>query len=331
MQLCVKCVLPETFPGVRLDGEGVCSHCRAYKGPAAVESQRAKYLGKFERLWNERTRGDGYDCLVCYSGGKDSSYTLDLMVRKYGARSLAVTLDNGFVSPRAGENIRAVVERVGADHILFKPRFDILKHVFTICAERPIFPPKTLERASTICTACMAMVKFVSLQIAIEKEIPFIVSGWSPGQAPISSSVFKNNPSMIRKMQDALRAPLGEAVGKEILPYFLSEKHFATPERFPYNINPLAFLKYDEADIIARIEEFGWRKPEDTDANSTNCLLNSFANTVHRKQFGYNPYAFELAKLVREGVMDREEAMARLDKPENAEMVGKVRERLGID
>ena len=54
MQLCTKCVLPETFPGVKLDDEGVCSHCRAYKGEAAVESQKAKYLEKFERLWNER-------------------------------------------------------------------------------------------------------------------------------------------------------------------------------------------------------------------------------------------------------------------------------------
>ena len=176
----------------------------------------------------------------------------------------------------------------------------------------------------------MAIVKFVSLQTAIEKRIPFIVSGWSPGQAPISSSVFKNNPSMIRKMQEALRAPLGKTVGEDISPYFLSEEHFETPERFPYNINPLAFLDYSEADILAHIQTLGWKKPEDTDANSTNCLLNSFANAVHKNQFGYNPYAFELAKLVREGMMDRDDAIGRLDSPEDAEMVNAVKDRLGI-
>ena len=330
MQLCVNCVLPETFPGIKFDSEGVCSHCRAYKGAEAVDAQKTKYREKFERLWGERRQDAAYDCLVCYSGGKDSSYTLDLMVRKYGARALAVTIDNGFVSPRAVENIRAVVESVGADHLLVKPNFDVLKRIFTVCAERPIFPPKTLERASTICTACMAIVKFVSLQFAIEKQVPFVVSGWSPGQAPISSSVFKNNPSMIRKMQEVLRAPLGETVGKEILPYFLNEGHFAMPERFPYNINPLAFLAYNEEDIHAQIGTLGWQKPEDTDANSTNCLLNSYANTVHKNQFGYNPYAFELAKLVREGAMDRQEAVERLSTPESKDIVEWVENRLGV-
>ena len=330
MQLCVNCVLPETFPGIKFDSAGVCNHCNSYKGEASVNKQKAKYLEKFERLWNERPRDRAYDCLVCYSGGKDSSYTLDLMVRKYGARALAVTIDNAFVSPRAIENIRAVVEEAGADHLMVKPNFHVLKRMFAVCAERPIFPPKTLERASTICTACMAIVKFVSLQTAIEKRIPFIVSGWSPGQAPISSSVFKNNPSMIRKMQEALRAPLGKSVGEDITPYFLSEEHFETPERFPYNINPLAFLNYSEADILAHIQTLGWKKPEDTDANSTNCLLNSYANAVHKNQFGYNPYAFELAKLVREGAMERADAVERLEAPESDEIVDWVEERLGL-
>jgi len=330
MQLCVRCVLPETFPGISFDSEGLCNHCQGYAGQARTDSQKTKYKEKFERLWNER-RGTGtYDCLVCYSGGKDSTYTVDLMIREYGARLLAVTIDNGFVSPRAIENIRLVVEKVGADHFFIKPRMDVLARVFAACAKRSIFPLKTLERASTICTACMAIVKFVSLQIAIEKGIPFIVSGWSPGQAPISSSVFKNNPSMIRKMQDALQAPMEEAAGKEISPYFLREEHFASPDRFPYNINPLAFLRYNEADIHARIETLGWEKPQDTDPNSTNCLLNSYANAVHRKEFGYNPYVFELAKLVREGVMERDEAIARLSAPEDEATVAWVEERLNI-
>jgi hypothetical protein len=135
---------------------------------------------------------------------------------------------------------------------------------------------------------------------------------------------------MIRKMQEALRAPLGSTVGEEILPYFLNESHFAQPERFPYNINPLAFLTYSESDIHAHIETLGWKKPDDTDANSTNCLLNSFANAVHRKQFGYNPYAFELAKLVREGAMERNDAIERLSAPESPEIVESVQRRLEV-
>lgn len=330
MKLCAKCVLPETFPGISYDENGICNHCQTYKGADHEVSQKSRYRAKFEKLWNERKRDGTYDGLMCYSGGKDSSYTMALMAENYDARILAITVDNGFVSPTAVRNIRAVTESVGVDHVFIKPRFDVLARIFTACAEKPIFPPKSLERASTICTSCMAIVKFTTLQIAIEKKIPFMIFGWSPGQAPISSSVFKNNPSMIRKMQESLKEPLEGVVGDEISPYFLREEHFAMSDHFPHNINPLAFFPYDESAILQRIAELGWEKPDDTDPNSTNCLLNAYGNAVHRKQFGYNPYAFELGKLVREGVMERSDAIARLSAPENKEIVLHVKERLGI-
>jgi len=271
-----------------------------------------------------------YDCLVCYSGGKDSTYTLDVMVNDYGATALAITVDNGFVSPRAYENIRLVVERLGADHFFIKPRFDLLRHVFSECAREPIFPPKTLERASTVCTACMAIVKFMSMQIAVEKNIPFIVYGWSPGQAPAASSVFRHNPSMMKKMQEALRGPIEKVAGRQVAPFFLSDRHFQQEQSFPYNINPLAFLDYDEAAIHERIAKLGWQKPDDTDPNSTNCLLNAYANMVHMEQFGYNPYTFELAKLVREGALGREDALSRLTTRHNEKILELVKRRLEI-
>lgn len=329
VQICRKCVLPASFPGVTYDENGVCNHCIAFeKTGRQAPAQKQRYREKFERLWAGRVRDGGYDCLVCYSGGKDSTYTLDLLVNRCGATPLAVTVDNGFVSPRAFENIRLVVENLGVDHFLIKPRFDLLKRIFAACAQDVIFPPKTLERASTICTACMAVVKFISLQIAIEKKIPFIVYGWSPGQAPTASSVFRHNAPMVRKMQDALRAPLEKAAGREIAPFFLQERHFQQENDFPYNINPLAFFDYDESAIHARIQELGWRKPDDTDPNSTNCLLNAFANSLHRKQFGYNPYVFELAHLVREGTIERRDALERLAETENQDMISAVQKRL---
>jgi tRNA(Ile)-lysidine synthase TilS/MesJ len=331
MRLCVKCVLPETFPGINFDSEGVCNHCRSYeKSKLQVVEQKARYREKFERLWAERRRDGGYDCLLCYSGGKDSTYTLDMLVNEYGATPLAVTTDNGFVSPMAVENIRAVVERLGVNHFFVKPRFDLLKKIFGVCAQNSVFPPKTLERASTVCTACMAIVKFMSLQIAIEKRIPFMVYGWSPGQAPTASSVFKLNVSMVRKMQDALLGPLKKIAGDAIIPLFLQEYHFEQEQHFPYNINPLAFLEYDETAIHERIQKLGWRKPDDTDPNSTNCLLNTYANSLHQQRFGYNPYVFELAKLVREGLMDREDAHFRLNAPQNEKIVRMVKARLDV-
>jgi len=207
----------------------------------------------------------------------------------------------------------------------------MMQSLFTITAREDIFPAPTLIRASSICTACIGMVKGLVLRTALEISIPLVAFGWSPGQAPIEASIFKNNPSMIRSMQKVLLDPMRGAAGPEIENYFLTEDHLAREERFPYNVSPLAFLDYDEDRIISEIRALGWRKPEDTDPNSTNCLLNAFANMTHMGQFNFHPYAFELAKLVREGYMDRAEALSRIATAEIPEIVQRVRERLELD
>jgi len=71
--------------------------------------------------------------------------------------------------------------------------------------------------------------------------------------------------------------------------------------------------------------------PVDTDSNSTNCLLNSFANLVHKQRFGFHPYAFELAKLVREGYLERDEALKRLEQAEDQNTVELVKKKLNLN
>jgi tRNA(Ile)-lysidine synthase TilS/MesJ len=237
-------------------------------------------------------------------------------------------MDNGFISEQALKNIRTVVENLRVDHIFFKPRFDILAKIFCHCAGKDIYPPKALERASSICTSCMAIVKYSTLRIALEKNIPFVAYGWSPGQAPVTSSIVKNNPPIVIMMQKSLYDPLYQIVGSEIKPYFLEEKHFTGSYRFPYYVHPLAFLGYNEKAVYSNIARFGWKPPADTDANSTNCLLNSFANVVHKQRLGFHPYALEMANLVREGYLDRDTALKRLNQPENPKVVAMVREKL---
>jgi hypothetical protein len=332
MKRCTRCVLPETFPGIRFDKQGVCNYCHAEDRSQDLPAQKARYRTKFEKLWEQRNRNaSAHDCLVSFSGGKDSSYTVALMAREYGARVLALTVDNGFVSPSALANSRRVVEALGVDYMLFKPRFDVLRKIFRTCgSERTLFAPKTIERASNICTACMGIVKFVSLRTAIEKRIPFVAFGWSPGQAGVSSSVFKAVPRMMRSMQQSVKEPLYAIAGSDIDPYFLDEEHFARAVDFPYYINPLGFHGYDEQRILSAISELGWMAPDDTDPNSTNCLLNCYGNAVHKGQFGFHPYAFELAGLVRQGALPREEAISRLSEPEDERMLRCVKSRLGI-
>jgi tRNA(Ile)-lysidine synthase TilS/MesJ len=331
MRLCSICVLPETFPTIEFDHQGICNYCRSYKGEDHQEELKKEYREKFINLVKDHKGNRDYDVLMAYSGGKDSSYTLDIFRNYFRLRVLALTFDHGFVSPYAMKNMKIITDQLGIDHIIFKPSFEVMKKVFNISISGNLYSKKTLERASTICTSCMSFVKFISLKLALEKEIPFIGYGWSPGQAPVRSSVMKTSAAFVRSTQKVIYEPLHEKMGDDIKPYFLESKHFNLSDRFPYNVHPLAFLDYDEAKVYQRIQELGWEPPKDTDSNSTNCLMNAFANQVHLDQFGFHPYAFEIAGLVRMGVLSRKEGLKRLNEPGNERIIEEVRQKLGIE
>ena len=193
LKTCRRCVLPESFPGIRFNEEGICNFCLAFKGGGDQLKQKAEYRKKFEALVEEYRGSAAYDALTCFSGGKDSTHTLIVLKEQYKLNVLAVSVDNGFVSPRTYDNIRAVVDKLGVDHIYFKPRFDTLSRIFRHCAANDVFPRKATERASNICTACMAFVKYSTLRLALEKDIPLVAYGWSPGQA-------FGDPSMVTRV-----------------------------------------------------------------------------------------------------------------------------------
>lgn len=330
MKICSRCILPETFPGIEFDSQGVCNHCRDFKGIEALNEHKREYEQKFKSLVEKHRGGSEYDCLMAFSGGKDSTYTLMVLKKRYNLRVLALTMDNGFISDGAFRNMCSVTENLGVDHLIFKPRFDLMKKVFLQAAKEDIYSKKTLERASTICTSCIGIVKFFILKTALEKNIMMIGYGWSPGQAPVQSSVIRVNPSLIRATQSAILKPLSGVAGSEVNSYFLTEDHFAMTERFPYNVHPLAFLDYNEERIVKEIGGIGWTAPDDTDSNSTNCLLNAFANDVHIKRFNFHPYVWEIANMVRAGVMGREEGYEKIYGKQPEALIDIAKRRLGL-
>ena len=123
---------------------------------------------------------------------------------------------------------------------------------------------------------------------------------------------------------------MDKIVGNQISPFFITEEQFSQPDKFPYNIHPLAFHEYNEEAIIVRNNELGWEKPDDTDPNSTNCLLNAFANQVHRTKYKFHPYVWEIANMVRAGVMSRKEGLEKIEPPENQTMVQNAKNKLDL-
>jgi len=250
---------------------------------------------------------------------------------RYHLNVLALTFDNGFISPMAFQNMERVASELGVDHVIFRPRFDLLREVFRRTSERPgVYSERALSRASSVCSACMSFAKGIALRMALEEGIPLMAFGWSPGQVPLSSALFRRTAEMARTMIEALVVPLKEIAGDAVRAYFPQERHFANAAQMPYDVAPMAFLDYDEKRAIQSIGALGWRPPSDTDPNSTNCLLNAFANAAHRARRGYHPYAMELASLVRQGYLSRQEALERVEAPEIEASVDLARARLRL-
>jgi hypothetical protein len=266
---------------------------------------------------------------MSWSGGKDSTYTLWLLCHEYNLRILAFTFDNGFVSPAALDNMRNVSDKLGVDHVIIRPNFPFLREAFMASTDPEMYPQKALERASGICNTCMGLAKGIAWRLALEKDIPMMVYGWSPGQIPLSSAFLRPNRKMLQTMVEAAAAPLAR-ISESVAVYFPEARHFEVAPRMPVNVSPLAFLDWHEDEAVEVIQAYGWKHPKDTDPNSTNCLLNVFANRIHVGQWGYHPYVMELAGLVREGYMSREEALQRLTPPSSLELVETVAKRLDI-
>lgn len=329
MTICSRCVLPDSFPGISFDENGVCNYCRNIPVPDAAEKKA--HLEKFEALLESRRDTGPFDVLLAYSGGKDSTYTLFLLARKYNLKVLALVFDNGFLSGQAMQNIRHMTDTLGAACMVFRPPFPLMQKAFGLAATHDIYSPKTLDRASSICTTCIGMVKAMVLKTAISYHIPLAAFGWSPGQAPISSAVMQTNARLQKFSHRSVRDPLVGLAGEKLRPYFLGDEDLtADPSRWPVNIHPLAFLDYDEDAILETISSLGWVKPSDTDPNSTNCLLNALANHLHRQRFHFHPYAWEIAGIVRSGSMDREFGIEKVGQPEDPDMVSYAARLLGI-
>lgn len=314
MGICKICVLNDNIQSVKMNKEGICNYCEQYVKnkdellKLQIENKE-KQLIEASNLYK-----DGhYQVLLAYSGGKDSTYTLYLLRKKYNFSVLTVTFDNGFLTEQSRLNIHTVTAALEADNIVIKPSFSQLAKIFDLASKQELFSKKAIERASSICTACIGMVKSIIYKEAILRRIPYISFGWTPGQVNLKASVVKLDYRMILANQRQIKEPIVKKLGEEYSKYFIDDDWLeGNKEYIPSLIYPLVFINYNEDVIQKTIQSIGWEKPGNTDTNSTNCLLNSYANDIHMKRYGYNPYSLEIAELVREGVITREEGLNRI-------------------
>ena len=108
MGKCSRCLMPERFRNITFTPEGVCNYCNDYRTLTAQAENREAEMLELIESYCKKVPGN-YQAIVCYSGGKDSTYLLDRFRNTYGLSVLAVTMDSGFMSDLARENIDQTV------------------------------------------------------------------------------------------------------------------------------------------------------------------------------------------------------------------------------
>ena len=113
LKKCSKCILPETYPHIHFNKDGVCNYCLKYEKQIFFgEDALNDYLKKF------RSNSGKPDCIVGLSGGRDSCYGLHLLKTKYGLNPIAYTYDWGLTTDISRVNAAKVCGELGVEHII---------------------------------------------------------------------------------------------------------------------------------------------------------------------------------------------------------------------
>lgn len=113
LRRCTKCVLPETMPYITFNEEGVCNYCTNYR-PRNAPKPKEELFDLVEPF--RRIRGN--DCVVPFSGGRDSCYALHLIVNELKMKPVTYTYDWGMVTDLGRRNISRMCGEMGVENII---------------------------------------------------------------------------------------------------------------------------------------------------------------------------------------------------------------------
>ncbi len=318
---CSRCVLPIDYPGIGFDVEGVCSVCRGYeKHKKEVDryfKEREDFVALLEGV-RQRNRGD-YDCLLLFSGGKDSSFVLYQLI-DMGLRVLTFTFDNGYISDAAFANIERITSSLGVENIVC--RSEHMNQVFV----------ESLHSSRNVCQGCWNALNTLGARTAHERGINLVISGLSRGQIVemrleglfgqgiFSEQEIEGNLLLFRQTFHSRKNKFVRILDAELPEEAVAQIHFMDFFRY-FNISVPEIRDY--------LTGKGWLQPGDTGFCSSNCIINDVGIYVFQKEKGYHFYASPLSWDCRLGVISRDQAMRELSFAGDLKQVDRILGEIG--
>ena len=262
-------------------------------------------------------------------------------MRELGLKPLAVSFDNGFITDIAKRNIGKISKNLPVDLVIGKAsnfRRKLIKEALYIS--------KYSGRFVNICGNCENNLRTFVINEATKRKIPFIIWGSTDFEDSAmtflssKSSTFRKSygtignmfRSIMKSILGLLRLRISFVNRYKAILHALKYMHYyvrdniemEAPEGWkkfsPFlqvsfegkNVKTIYFFDYIKYDPYKQIEilakEFGWEAPFGKEVRM-DCKLHSFGNYQHLKNTGITSSGFYLSVLVRNGLLNRAEAI----------------------
>ena len=184
LRRCTKCLLPETHETIIFDDKGVCNICsqNEFKKDKIDWNQRKKDL---DQLIEEYRGKYDYDCIVPFSGGKDSTWALYYLMKEYKIKPLVVRFDHGFLRPNLNENTIRTLRNLGADFHSFTPNWKVVQKLML---------QSFLEKGD-FCWHCHTGIFSYPMWVAMRYNVPLIF--WGEPSAEYTSYYSYDQPEEV--------------------------------------------------------------------------------------------------------------------------------------
>lgn len=313
MKHCVKCVMPDTRPGISFDQEGVCSACQSYAHRSNVNWEQR--WAEFELLCSKYrgSNGCGYDCAIAVSGGKDSHYQVHVMKNIMRMNPVLLSVEDNFPMTDAGKhNIKNISEAYGCDIISLKPNIRAQKQLMRYTFQKYGKPTWFLDRL--IYTYPLHMAVLLNTPLLVYGEnVSFEYGGSDAVESYSAKEILKNGVATDISVDE-----LVEATGVSRKELYLTEApsigelNSLDPMYLSYFLPWNSILNYETAKRHGFHDlEHEWNRTHHIENFDQ---IDSRAYLVHSwmkyPKFGHASATDYAARYVRYGELTREEAVS---------------------
>lgn len=356
MKRCMNCILPANYPGITFDEKGICHYCNEYEEAdyAGLDSF-VKNLKSFNESKEDRNKE--FDCVLGFSGGRDSTYLLYILQKELGLNVLAYSADHGYVPDQTIDNMKVATDILNTKLVIEKHDLLMrnLKPAIEIWMHRPSLP-----MIEMFCTGCKFGVEGGTLDYAQKNKIPAVVRGSTLFEYnDYRFSFFKlNNKSskgfsmllgflscIIKNPRWLFNQIYVKVQLKESLIYLTNifsdtKNMFKTHKNFekrglkyfvPFQEN----IRWEEEKVMSTIKDkLNWGlNPHSKSTWRGDCSIALLKLYTYYEILGFNDKVVNLSFLIRDKQISREEALKRLEGDEKIpeELVKEILDGLDID